>query len=349
MYLAPVIAAFLVSSQGTDTTLADVLAGRAAPLEVAAATLPADYVAVEMQTAGATGGIDSLLSSPFMMLGMMMGAEQTSGPPPEAMAVLTAVWTKGQILRVDGQSFYVTYGFALSSAASAEPPTNLQLKLIRVDSVTAIRPLGKISADLSKLKPSGTVVTAPPPAAAPSLVEEHGGGMFELTGPTPVFLSPVEAVSGSGRASRHAAMKALLLRTEIMLAESKNVFPYVQSTASMYGVVAGARATAMPPMDFYRLAACPRDGVRFLFNMSLAGVDAATLPNGASLPVWYEEDPDLDGNRVVGLMNGSTRLVNTAEWSANYTTLLRKTYRKAPGRQPLPADYAVNGVPAWLR
>ncbi len=349
MFLAPVIATFLIISQGTDTTLADVLSGKAAPLEVAIAAVPADFTAVEMQTTSAASGIESFLTSPTMMLGLMMGAEQTSGPPPEAIAGLSAVWTKGQILRVDGQPFYVTYGFSLTEAmASTDPPKNLQLKLIRVDSVTAIRPLGKISPDFSKFTPPATTV-ATAPQAAPSLVEEHGGGAFELTGPTPVFLSPAEAVSGSGRASRHAAMKALLLRTEIMLAESKNVFPYVQSTASMYGVVAGARSTAMPPMDFYRLAACPRDGVRFLFNMSLAGVDAGTLPNGASLPVWYEQDPDLDGNRIVGLMNGSTRLVNTAEWSSNYTTLLRKTYRKALGRQPLPADYAVYGVPTWLR
>src|SRR5688500_13366961 len=126
MFLAPVIATLLVFSQGTDTTLADVLSGRAAPLEIVAASLPADFIAVEMQTAGASGGMEGLLTSPFMMLGMMMGGEQTSGPPPEAMAALSAVWTKGQILRVDGQPFYVTYGFALSSAmASTEPPKNL--------------------------------------------------------------------------------------------------------------------------------------------------------------------------------------------------------------------------------
>ena len=105
----------------------------------------------------------------------------------------------------------------------------------------------------------------------------------------------------------------------------------------------------MTPMDFYRLAACPREGVRFLFNMSLAGVDAGTLPNGASLPVWYEQDPDLHGNRVVGLLNGSTRLVNSADWSASYATLLRKNYRKPPGSNPLPPEYAVAGLPDWLR
>jgi hypothetical protein len=319
-------------------------------LEISATAMPADFIAVEMQTAGGGGGIEGMMTSPFMMLGMMMGGEQSDAPPPDAIAALTAVWTKGQILRVDGQPYYVTYAFALSGALSSEePPKTLRLKLIRVDSVTAIKPLGKISADLTRLIPPADARPAGPPPAAPSLVEEPGAGMFELTGPKPVFLTPAEAVSGSGRSARHAAMKALMLRTEIMLAEQKNVFPYVQSTASMYGVLAGARATAMSPMDFYRLAACPRDGVRFVFNMSLAGVDAGSLPNGASLPVWYEQDPDLDGNRIVGLMNGSSRLVNTAEWSANYTTLLRKTYRKAPGRQPLPADYAVQGVPYWLR
>jgi hypothetical protein len=145
------------------------------------------------------------------------------------------------------------------------------------------------------------------------------------------------------------AMKTLMLRTEVVLGSNKNVFPYVQSSASMYGVLGNARDTATSPMQFYQQASCPRAGVRFVFNMSLAGVDATTVGNNASIPVWYEQDPDLDGNRVIGLLNGSARLVNTAEWSAHYASLIRKSYAKAKGSRPLPASHLVTDLPDWLK
>jgi hypothetical protein len=163
------------------------------------------------------------------------------------------------------------------------------------------------------------------------------------------FLSEEDAISSAGRASRLGAMKTLLLRTEVVLGANKNVFPYVQSTASMYGILGHARGAATTPSRFYELAACPRADVRFVFNMSLAGVDSTSVGNNASVPSWYEQDPDMDGNRAIGLLNGSARLVNTAEWSAHYASLIRKVYPKAKAQKPLPADYMVADLPDWLK
>jgi hypothetical protein len=93
-------------------------------------------MAVEIQVSdGAANGIESLLTSPFMMMGALANDEsRRNGPPADAFAALTAVWTNGSLLRMDGIGYYVTYGYALSSAISAaEPPSVLKLKLIRVD------------------------------------------------------------------------------------------------------------------------------------------------------------------------------------------------------------------------
>jgi hypothetical protein len=349
MLIIPILAAVAVLGQSQDTTLADLLAGKSVPTEISAKQLPAGFSAVEIQVAGGGGGgLDSFLSSPFLIMGALMrGDNSPSGPPPDAIAALTAVWTAGLTLRIDGSVYYVTYGYSLTDAVSAtEPPSVLKLKLIRVDSVTSLRPLGNLSPDLSALsRPTSTNTEAELPYHIPTPTADMDVG----TAPAPFFISEEQAISSEGRAARLSAMKSLLLRTEVVLGSTKNVFPFVQSTASMYGVLGHARGAATSPAKFYEIAASPRGGVRFVFNMSLAGVDSTTVGNNASVPIWYEQDPDLDGNRVVGLLNGSTRLVNTAEWSAHYAALIRKNYSKAKGQKPLPPNHMVADLPNWLK
>src|SRR5204863_2494475 len=94
---------------------------------------------------------------------------------------------------------------------------------------------------------------------------------------------PVLAAPGTDakKAEAKANLQQIAKAAAIFLSDNEDTFPYVQSTASLWGFL-------LPYTASNRVFFDTNEGVIFRFNMNLAGVNVASVPDTASIPMFYE-------------------------------------------------------------
>jgi hypothetical protein len=218
-------------ARADEQTLVTVLAGKVYPLTIKARELGPEYKAAALSVQGG-GGFESLFVDPMRGAAVLdtFGADKESVP---AVLRLWAVWTKGDIATVDGGRYYIAYGFDVGALAAREPewklPAELSLRLIRVESVIAITPLGDMRPYL------GTE-------------EEH------------------ESAGAGGQARSVNNLKQLGLAMMMYANDYDDVMPYVQQTKSCFAVlvpyVRDARVSRSPQPETRYLFNVNLGGVR---------------------------------------------------------------------------------------
>jgi hypothetical protein len=260
---------------GGQTTLADVIAGRAAPLTLrlkdleekgggewrrVRITLPADTTA--------TNGPDAMERALTAALG---------GPAP------SVYYTKGQVVTLDGQTFLLAYrpkaqplDLKKPQPARLTPETTLTLSLVALRSAAAlddIRPF--LLAE--ELKAQGEAVsTASDMVLAPETPAETG---------------------------LHQVGLALLMYAQ----DHGDVLPAMKDAAALRA----ALSSYVPEPSLFR---SPMTGEPFAPNPALSGRKYAHISAPESMVALYEATPAEDGTRAVLFLDGNVRRIGAADW-----------------------------------
>lgn len=289
-------------------TMAELLKGEKIKLTIPLGELPAEYKSVELgQTGqGAGGGIFETL------MGSLMGAfgpEQGKGETPEAafLAIMNLSFTSGEEITLNDAKFLITYKLSLDSKmmTSKEPDFNAvywKLSLLKTSEIRSIT--------TGKPWSAGDVM---------KLIEDLKKGS--------------EAAKGTASLS-HAKQFGIALT--MYLSDHDDLFPYVQSTSSLRGLL-------MPyAKEASVFESSNPEGGSVLFNMSLAGASATEIENPAATVMLYDSQPWKDGRRIVVFADSSARFVTGEEWNVIKNTLNLKLKKNG---QPLPKDHMVEADP----
>lgn len=299
----------LVPAQDLGTILRD----QSLPNKIKPADIKDDMRAVKITHEKQGGGSDifSMMMNPMMMmmgaLGSMGSSEESQDPDQgAAMAFfdrLSISWTNGATIKLYEQDFLVTYSIQVNMAEmmkSKSPPdlsqTELTLTLVNTKHITSITP----RTDMTKeewLKPA--------PATAPD--------------------SPARLAAEKARGLSN--VKQLALAAMMYSSDYDDVFPYVQSTKGAFEVI-------YPYMKSKDLSkSLNPNGSKILFNMAVAGVNAAVIEDPAETVLFYEDKPWPDGERIVAFTDGHVKFLSEEEWEYAKATLslkLQKTGRPLP-------------------
>lgn len=343
--LAALVGAFAVLLPGVMAvaqevkSVADVIFGKAFPLSMKPADIPAEFRPVKLKVAGSGGGglldIMGTMMMPFMMMG---GASSQNAEGSEIMSLMDMSWTKGDVVRMQGKDFIVTYKWNLDlmqamAKPAAEPSAEtkpgdvvkameLTLTLVAVDGLTSISPVNGFTKDdllklidrLSKPKPDE-------PAAAPD--EPEGAATVE-TGP------------GDQGAQALSNVKQIALGMMMYISDNDDLFPYAQSTKAVQYVT----YPYLKNFDVWKTN--NPNGSQFYFNMAVAGVSASDIQKPAETVLFYESATRPDGRRTVAFTDGHAKLVSEAEWAKLQPTLKLKLKKSV---KPLPANYGMDWNP----
>lgn len=175
----------LAQNATRDVTFKDLLAGEGLPSKIAPTEIPADFKAVRIKTAGGGGGgiMDMLGGGMFMMMGMlgsMMGGGQGGDEPPmEFLNALEVSWTNGEVLKVQGIDFLVTYkvDFGIAEMASMDKKDTpfkpmLKLMLVQTGSIAQFTP----ERELTKALYIESLAKVPKPKPATPPDDKGSGG-----------------------------------------------------------------------------------------------------------------------------------------------------------------------------
>lgn len=343
--MAALIGAFAVLLPGAVAlaqevrSVADVIFGKAYPLSMKPADIPADFKPVKLKVAGSGGGgfLDMMgsMMMPFMMMG---GASAQNSEGSEILSLMDMSWTKGDVVRMQGKDFIVTYKWNLDlMQAMAKPAAEgggetkpgdvvkameLTLTLVAVDGLTSISPVGNFTKD-DLLKAIEKAAQAPKeqPGAAPD--EPEGAATF---GAEPAD----DATRGLSN------VKQIAVGLMMYVTDYDDVFPYAQSTKAVQYVT----YPYIKNFDVWKTHN-PK-GSQFNFNMAIAGVSATAIPDPAETVMVYESAPRPDGRRAVAFADSHAKLVSSADWDKLKPTLSLKLKKSA---KPLPLDYAKDWKP----
>ena len=302
--------------------------------------MPADYKPVRIKVAGSGGGglMDMMgaMMSPFAML---MGGTSTDPDGAMLMTVADVNWTKGDIIKVQGKDFLVTYKWNLDLAQMAaedkgkDPAVaksdaikamELSLALLAVDGMTSISPVTNFTRDdLVKFldKPFVPAVQESTP--------------FDETRPQATDApAPPEGTSEQMQGLSHAKQAGLGLM--IYLADYDDVFPYAQSTKAVQYVTYPYVKT----MDVWKTQ--NPQGSQLLYNISLGGSSATEIESPSATVMFYESRPWSDGRRIVVFADGHVRLCDSGTWEEHKATLGLKLRKVA---KPLPLNHGMDWNP----
>jgi len=305
---------FLVTSIcfAQTLTMAELLQGDKIKLQLPLADLPSHYKSVELgQTGqGAGGGLFETLMGSFMGA---FGPGQEKGDSPEAafFSLMSLSFTDGEEITLNDAKFLVTYKLSVDSKmmSSKEPDFSkvfwklCLLKTSEIRSITA-----------SQSWSAGDVVKL----------------MTDLQKKVSGAKDAAQATASLSRAKQFG------LSLVICINDREDIFPYVQSTSSLRGVL---MPYAKDPDVF---TSGNPDGGSMLFNMSLAGTSSSEIESPQNTVMLYDSQPWPDGRRIVVFADSSARFVDAAEWTALKNTLNLKLKKYG---QPLPKDHMVEADP----
>lgn len=327
-----VLAVFAMASPfawAQTLSMQDAVEGKTFPASIKPADLPSDFHAVEIKVGSGSSYFETIL--PFM--GMSMGMGGGSGREQKLfllMSLMDVSWSSGKTVRLQLASpdptgatapalgdFLVTYKLdmgitdlaRLGSDESGSTEIMLKLVLVRTDQIASISPRPKIDR---------SVLLSLNQAAEETAMEMSGARTAALQTQT---LSNV---------------KQMCLATIMYASDYDDVLPYVQSTAAVRFVT----HPYIKSREIFKTA--NPNGGEIRFNMAVAGVEMAAIPEPANTILFYESTPWPDGTRVVGYVDGHARKVPMADWERESASLKLKLPRKT---KPLPADWGVKEDP----
>lgn len=313
---ALIIPQVIAFAQDATTTISDLLNGKAMPTKIVAADLPADFKAVKLTVSGSSdmSGMFGMFM-PFMLMGAMMGGASSEQNPEQEqqaqmLSFLEVSWTKGDVVKMNGRDFLVTYKPALDltkimASKESGPPKSfdLSLTLVAMDSFTSITPMPEVTKDDLVKFAQGL---AKPPAA-------------------------------SQQATTLSNAKQISTAMIMYASDWDDVLPYAQSTKAVqfvtYPYVKNAEVwkTLNP------------NGGQFQFNMALGGVSMTDVPSPAETVLYYESNEWPDGKRAVSYLDGHAKLVSAEEWAKLKASLDLKLKKTA---KPLPLNYGMDWDPS---
>lgn len=232
-------------------SLAEILAGKSIPLTITAEEAKRDWQAAEIGLAG-SAGLEQMGPSYNFLMSSMRSSAAMGGRSTLILRQFNAVYTKGEIITIDGILNYLTYSYDIADVrvgSDIQMPTLLRLHLVAVAAVVRIQPLGDLFAE---------------PVLAPT------------DGPT--------QVTPEQRSTSLSNVKQLAMASLMYCADNDDELPYAQSTGTVLG-------THYPYMRSLNIARSPKSGSRIVFNLALAGVNAGDIPEPAKTPMWYEIVP----------------------------------------------------------
>ena len=168
--------AFAVLLPGTaafaqELSLSDALSGTNLPLSMKAIDIPDDFRAVKITqpNSGDAIGLGSMMPTLIAV-----GAVNNLGAPGAMfIEILPISWTKGDIVKIMGQDYIVTYGIELGpttlrgmSGSKKLPAFSLKLKLLKTSDIGSIVPLPEWTKDkylraMSQVSTIATIASAP--------------------------------------------------------------------------------------------------------------------------------------------------------------------------------------------
>ncbi|MBS1721978.1 MAG: hypothetical protein JSS66_03105 [Armatimonadetes bacterium] len=319
-------------------TIADVLNGKSVPLSFKVADLPGDYKPVHIKVSGSGGGgfFDMLMGmlGPFAMMGGSSPKDQDSAA---FMAVIDLSWTKGDVVKVQGKDFLVTYKWSIeprdlmtqtannSTDSKANPlaDTPLSLALVAVDNIAAISPAnGVTKEDLIKVQTMKMHSDAEAAAA--------GTAPTEVAHDAPA----AEAATPDDQGLSHA--KQLGMALQIYAQDYDDVLPYAQGTKAVQFVT----YPYVKNIDVWKTM--NPNGSDFRFNIAVGGSSLPAIDLPAETVMFFESKPWPDGTRLVTFLDGHARRVTHDEWPTVEASM-KKSYPKVA--KPLPLSYGMDWNP----
>jgi len=301
-----------------QATFADVANGVALPNSMKIADLSADYRAMKIQSAGnLDGALGGNMETYYMYARSVsqMGTEAgevSNGSFMRMFQLQDVVWTKGQMMSVQGHDYLVGYRLAISmdsvplADGATTPPrwtANLVLKLTRNDMVSSIESEPDMTPDvLRRLLRQGHV--------ALDVSGARGPGQVDAMGP-------------SAQSRMYSNAKQIALSLMMYANDYDDQFPYVQGTPQLQKLV---RPYVKNDTLWKSLNPAGSD---FRFAMNLAGVASSMLPEPNRTPMLYESNPWADGRRIVAFVDSHVKIVSADEWKGIEPWLKRKYPREA--------------------
>ena len=294
-----------------ELTFADLIKGERLPAKLEIAKIPDDFRAVKIKQAGSGGGgggiFDMFGGSMMMMLGMLgsMGGASKE-PPMEFFTAMEVSWTKGEVARISGQDYLITYkiDWGLSELMSMgesqnKPPKmeHVSLVLVRSDTIVSLTPQPEVTRQgyaeaLTKLPSSGESSTP-----------------------------------NSEQAKTVENAKQLSIAMIMYAGDNDDILPYVQDTKAAYYVTHPyvKNSSVMKTHN-------PNGGM-LRFNMGIAGVAMTSIEEPANTPMYYDSNAWPDGSRVVAFTDSTTRVISAEDWPSIEANLRRSFPRAA--KRPL--------------
>ena len=279
------------------TSVAQVLPGTRLPITLKPSELTSDYTPLKLkeQSSGIFGDYYSSYSFQFSSLGIR-------GNEPRLRAlfeILPVSWTLSGMHPVYGQQYVATYILepsleqiqAFSEGKPLAEPV-LKLKLMKADQIGSIEPYPELTKEKY--------------LAILDELSQKGKGV----------------VNSSAMASALSNAKQTATAMMIYLADSDDIFPYVQSTASLKKEL----APYMRNNDLWKTHN-PAGAGELRFNMCLAGVSAVDVADPAQTPLLYDPTPFPDGRFLVAFADSSARWLSAEQWKGLEKNLKLKLKR----------------------
>lgn len=318
------------SAWAQSLTPQEVISG-AIPSQVLASDLKPEWKAVRITLPSGGGGFLDMI---FGSIGSMMGSLGRAGGGGDSengmklMSILNIYWTEGKTIKMDGESFLVTYRFDpdisdINIGADAPPDFTklpLQLQMVSLKHVTSFSPQTQMTKEKyieilkqasQKPAPVEGAPTTPPPSSSRTEPEE----IHEAADAQQQCLSNIKQVS---------------LAMAIYCTDYDEVLPYAQSSAT-------ARYVIYPYLknpSAYRTMHETKD--TFRFNTKIGGCSISEIDQPERAVLFFDPVAWPNGLHAVSFVDGSAKWATWDEIQA----LLDRPY--PPKRtKPLPKDYGV--------
>ena len=280
----------------------------AVPQAIKIADLTDEYKAIKV----AAGTYDLNSAWTYMAYSTYGG----SSDDPEARKIarmFDMLWTKGDVVTLDGHRYLVTYRLDASdarwtmgeytsryeSAAPVDPV--LRAHLVNLEIVTSISPYMDFKADDLK-------------------------ALFAPATPQEVPNAQTRGLSN---------IKQVSLGMIMYTSDYDDITPYAQSTKTVEYLT----GPYVKNRDVWKTH--NPNGSRFLYNMAVAGVKFEDIEDPVETVMFYESAVWPDGRRAVAFVDGHASILTEDEWQVAKKTMALKIKKSA---KPLPASYGAKGA-----
>lgn len=262
----------------------DSFPGTNIPMTMSPSALTPSFFPVRLKEQGSSIFGDVYSSSSYSL--QLLGVRGDDKRIQQLLEMISVSWTRNEIADLYGQRFIVTYIFQPSqevirwfAEGQPLPDPTLKLKLIKADQIGSIEPFPELNKEkfIEILNDFG----------------QKSNSAFNSSKAT-VALSNA---------------KQLATAMMIYLADSNDIFPWVQSSPSMHNQLIPYTKSK----ELFKTLN-PKGAGTFRYNMSLAGVSAVDVSEPAQTPLIFDPEPFPDGRYLVAYADSHVKYVTAAEW-----------------------------------